>query len=114
MEKKNGYYYGTEIEEQFWRRYTKDGFFARGNGRYWIDNDGLFFLRYLTRKPMFIPFTAVIEVKLGNKHAGRWVPGMTVLKVIWKKDGQQLSSGFAFGRKNDDTINVLDYLRKNL
>ena len=32
MLKRVGAYLGTELDETWWKRYRKDGFFARGNG----------------------------------------------------------------------------------
>ncbi len=66
MNKKVGAYLGTEIEETWWKRYRKDGFLARGNGEYWFEDDGLFFRRYLTRKPILISFSGIQESALGE------------------------------------------------
>jgi len=33
-EGKTGLYMGTVIDRKWWKRYTKDGYFARGNGQY--------------------------------------------------------------------------------
>jgi hypothetical protein len=33
-EKALGIYFGTEINEKWWKRYTKDKLFMRGNGTY--------------------------------------------------------------------------------
>lgn len=93
--KNRGAYLGTEINEKWWTRYRKDKFFARGSGYYWYDNKGLYFLRFLTKEPIFIPFNSVIEIKLGKWHAGKWALGSFFVKVIWKKDDLKLSSGFA-------------------
>ncbi len=51
MDKKKGHYIGTEINEKWWSRYREEGFFARGNGEYWFDEDFFYFRRYPTKEP---------------------------------------------------------------
>jgi len=94
MEKKPGSYLGTEIDEKWWRRYREDGFFARGNGEWWVDGDALYFRRLMTRTPLVIPFDKVAEVKIGTWHAGRWILGRPIFKILWSRKGLRLSSGF--------------------
>ncbi|PIW87335.1 MAG: hypothetical protein COZ94_05705 [Nitrospirae bacterium CG_4_8_14_3_um_filter_41_47] len=50
MEKNKGLYLGTEINEKWYRRYTKDNLLMRGNGEYWYDDKGFYFLRYCCKK----------------------------------------------------------------
>ena len=114
MEKKSGYYFGTEIEGKWWRPYMDNGFFVRGNGDYWISDDGIYFLRKLTKQPIFISFHTVKDIKLGYAHAGKWVPGVKVLKIIWKRNEKLLSSGFIFGRKRSETLEVKQILDKKI
>ena len=71
INEKTGLYLGTEIDEKWWKRYTKDKMFARGNGKYSYDNEGFYFLRYLTKLPITIPFKNVTEFKIGKWHSGR-------------------------------------------
>ena len=66
FEKSVGLYFGTEINEKWWKRYTKDKLFMRGNGTYWYDDKGFYFLRYLTKTPIFIPFHTISKIKLGT------------------------------------------------
>mgnify|MGYP000283042842 CR=1 FL=1 len=63
MGKKPGSYLGTEIEGKWWKRYREAGFFARGNGEWWIENGALCFRRQLTRTPLVIPFDEVTGEK---------------------------------------------------
>jgi hypothetical protein len=107
-----GRYLGTEIDEKWWKRYRKDKFFARGSGEYWFGDSGLYFRRYLTRHPIEIPFTKVIEVKMGKSHAGKWLLGSRVLKLIWEKDGMKLSSGFIVSRNQQETEAVMADLKR--
>ncbi len=101
--KGTGLYLGSEIVgRKLWKRYLKDKLFARGNGKYWFDSSGFSFLRYLTSTPIYIPFSEVIEIQLGTKHAGRWVMGRLIVKVIWRKDNVILSSGFLVSKARED------------
>ena len=97
-----GLYLGTEIVgRKLWKRYLKDKLFARGNGKYWFDGGGFYFLRYLTSTPIYIPFSQVMEIQLGTKHAGRWAMGNLIVKIIWRKDSLILSSGFLVSKKRE-------------
>ena len=110
--RRKGHYLGTEIDEKWWKRYKKDKFFARGNCEYWIDDTALYFRRYLTKDPVVIPFAKFIEVKIGKSHAGRWLLGPRVLKLIWEKDGMKLSSGFIISRNQQETEAVMADLKR--
>ena len=77
-----GHYLGTEIDEKWWKRYRKNKFFARGNGKYGLDDKAPFFHRYITKRPGVIAFAKIIELKTGRTHAGRWVLGSRVRKLI--------------------------------
>jgi hypothetical protein len=101
--KNTGLYLGTEIVgRKWWKRYLKDKLFARGNGKYWFDDTGFCFLRYLTSTPIHIPFSEIIEIQLGTKHAGRWAMGNLIVKIVWRKHDLILSSGFLVSRNKGD------------
>lgn len=104
MVRQPGAYLGTEIGEKWWRRYGKEGLFMRGNGKYWLDGKGLYFLRYLTRKPLFIPFSNMREIRLVTWHAGKWIPGWSIVKILWERNGKALSSGFVVSRSSGETL----------
>lgn len=110
--RRKGHYLGTEIDEKWWKRYRKDKFFARGNGEYWFDDTTFYFRRYLTKHPIQIPFEKVIEVKIGKSHAGRWLLLSRVLKLIWEKDGMNLSSGFIISRNQQENEVVMADLKR--
>lgn len=114
MEKNKGLYLGTEIDEKWWRRYTADNLLMRGNGEYWYDDKGFYFLRYLTQESIFIPYNVIQEIKLGTWHSGRWCLGNLILKIIWKKDNLSLSSGFIVSSKKEDAINLKQVLETRL
>jgi len=106
MNKRNkGLYLGTEIVgRRWWKRYLKDKLFARGNGVYW----------FLTRRPIVIPFSDVLEIELGTKHAGRWAMGNLIVKIIWRKDGLILNSGFLVSKKREDARVLKAELEKRI
>jgi len=110
--RRKGHYLGTEIDEKWWKRYRKDKFFARGNGEYWFDDTTFCFRRYLTKHPIQVPFEKVVEVKIGKSHAGRWLLLSRVLKLIWEKDGMNLSSGFIVSRNQQETEVVMADLKR--
>jgi hypothetical protein len=111
MERRRGHYLGTEIDERWWRRYTKDGFFARGMGEYWFDTSALFFRRHLTDAPLVVSFGDVLEIKVGKWHSGRWAGGARVVKIVWKKENNRLSSGFVFSSDAGETERLVQEIR---
>jgi len=110
-EKKRGHYLGTELGGKWWRRYSKDGFLARGIGEYWIDTSAIFFRRYLRETPIVIFFGDVLDVKVGKWHSGRWAGGLPVVKIVWKKAENLLSSGFVFSRDSSETAALVQEIR---
>jgi hypothetical protein len=99
---RTGHYLGTEIEGKWWHRYRKRPFFARGNGVFWYDHHALYFLKYLTRHPLVIPFAVITACDTGRWHAGRWCFGFPILKIAWKQDRLLLISGFFLTRKRTE------------
>lgn len=106
-----GHYLGTEIDEKWWRRDTRDGLLARGLGRYWIGEGGFFFHRHLTTSPIVILLADLCEVKVGRWHAGRWAGGAPVVKLVWMKGDLRLSSGFVVSRDARVTDGVVAAVR---
>jgi hypothetical protein len=105
-----GKYFGTEIDEKWWKRYTKDKMLARGDGEFSYNHDRISFLRKLTRSPIEIHFNEIVDIKVGKWHSGQWGAGRTIIKVIWKKNGQLLSSGFSFAMNDTETRNLISEL----
>jgi len=112
MTTQNGYYFGTEINEKWYSRYKNDLFLERGNGGYWIDNKGFHFAKF-NGKTILIPLDSITNIKIGKTHAGKWVPGVTVLKIIWVKDEKKLSSGFRISFNKAETINFKNHIIKS-
>ena len=112
--RRRGNYLGTEIDEKWWKRYLKDKLFARGSGEYWYDDKAFYFRRYLTRTPIVIPFEKVSEIKVGKWHAGKWLAGAPIVKLIWDKNGVHLSSGFHISGKRAQTDSVVSDLKERI
>ena len=114
MDKRRGCYLGTEINEKWWKRYTKEGLFARGNGEYWYDDEAFYFLRDLTRDPIVIPFDKMDGLKVGTWHSGRWAWGNPIIKLLWVHQGQSLSSGFILSYQESEALMLLDEIRQRI
>ncbi len=107
-----GKYFGTEINEKWWKRYTKDKMLARGNGTFSYNEQSISFLRQLTENPIDIKFEKIDELKIGKWHAGQWGAGRLIIKVIWEKDGQILSSGFSISKNHTEIEEIISELNK--
>ena len=114
MLKRQGHYFGTEIDDKWWRRYTKNRLFARGAGEYWYDDARFYFRRYLTRMPIVLHFRDIIDLKTGHWHAGRWGGRHPIIKFIWQQHGKRLGSGFLLSGQDDVTEQLLNEFRKNI
>ena len=112
MEKGPGQYFGTEIDQKWWRRYFGEGFFVRGNGEYWFDEKGFFFQRYLAEKPLFIPFEEVCDILIGTWHSGRWNYGLPIVKILWNHRGMLLSSGFRLSLNEGESNRLIAELKQ--
>ena len=109
-----GQYYGTEVDGKWWKRYRNSGFFARGMGQYWLDERGLNFRRYLLPNEIHIPYHAIVRVKLGKWHAGKWGAGRPVLKIEWQEREQHLISGFTIMQNQDYMTSLRDAIASRL
>jgi hypothetical protein len=114
MNKKCGYYLGTEIDEKWWKRYFKEGFFAQGRGEYWYDDIDFFFIRYLTSEPIEISFDKMSDLKVGAWHCGKWIFGYPIIKILWYHQGQLLSSGFAPSNKNEEVESFVNEISQRI
>lgn len=107
INEKTGLYLGTVIDDKWWKRYMKDKMFARGNGKYWNDDRAFYFHRYLTKDPISIPWELVKDIKAGQCHAGKWCMGLPILKILWRKNDLELSSGFLLSKKAEEVENLI-------
>lgn len=112
MVRHSGHYLGTEVDEKWFKHCTGDGLLMRGNGAYWHDEAAFCFQRYSTEEPIVIPFDAIIDIKLGTWHSGRWAYGNFILKLVWERDGQRLGSGFIVGDRPEDAEETKDELER--
>ena len=105
-----GHYMGTEIDAKWWRRYRGKGCFARGKG-HWRLEDGVFvFKRLLLSDPVRIPMADVFEVRMGTWHSGQWAGGKPVVKLLWRREGLDLCSGFLFHREHGRCLQLAGML----
>lgn len=107
---RTGKYFGTEIDEKWWKRYTKGNLLARGNGTLSYNDQSISFLRLLTRAPIVIDFAKILEFKVGKWHSGQWGAGAPIIKVLWKNEKQLLCSGFSVSQNPDETKNIVSEL----
>ena len=114
MDKRRGGYLGTEIDEKWWKRGTKDGLFLKGNGEYWYDDEAFYFLRYLTREQIALPFDKIVGLKTGTWHCGRWNWGNLIIKFLWQYQGQSLSSGFVLSYQKAEALRLLEEIRQRI
>jgi len=91
---RRGSYFGTTVGGTWWHRYKEPPFFARGNGEFWLDDDGIGFVKTLTKHPITIAWGEITGVSLGRGHAGQWGAGRPVLKVRFNRDARDLEAGF--------------------
>ena len=91
----SGFYAGTlRIEKPWYLRAVKNaGFPHKGPGEYWYDYKGFYFVRERSGAGLLIPAESLVEVKLGYWH-GTSFSRSKILKLVWKKGGEKLSSGF--------------------
>lgn len=89
-----GHYLGTVVDGKWWKRYRKEGLFARGNGEWWLEGRSLCFRRLLTKVPIRVELDRLTTVETGTWHAGKWAAGRTVIKLTWKHEGLRLTAGF--------------------
>ena len=111
---KQGNYFGTEVDGKWWRRYRGAGFFARGNGELWIDEEGLHFCKTLTASPLTISWDEITAVRLAKWHAGRSALGRPVLKVEFQRDGRDLTAGFYLSRNWDEMGQLVEDLSRRM
>ena len=112
LTKQKGHYLGTEVDEKWWKRHTKNKLLARGNGEFWIDRDAFLFRRYLTKNPIEIRFEDIVDITIGSWHSGRWYSGRPIVKIVWMQEGVRLSSGFVVAKDQDATVQFVDDLKE--
>lgn len=113
-EKRRGNYFGTEVDHRWYKRFWRDGMFARGNGVFWIGEPGLFFLRTLTSRPIRILWTEMTGAGLGTWHAGRWAAGRPILKIEFRRHDLDLCAGFLLSADWGETRSLANDLQRRI
>jgi hypothetical protein len=108
-QKKRGQYLGTRIGHKWWRRYTEGGFYARGNGEYWIKDGSLFFQHATSGQTINLPLGSLVEIKVCPCR--RQTGGIPIIRLVWEKDGSWLNSGFVLSGLLDQSNNLMASLR---
>jgi len=77
------------------------GFHIKGNGKAWLSNEAVMIHRYLTRKPLVIPFALIhkIEVRVGF-FGGKRLPGH-MLHLTWGRKELLMVTGIQISRRRD-------------
>ncbi len=91
------------------RRFFARGLIAHGFGRLYLTPRGLHFLRYLTRRPVFLPVADLrgFDVVVSSR---RRIRGRLALEVDWERDGQGLRSIFVLSGGVSATRRLADWL----
>ena len=103
---------GTETDDLGPRRQARDKTLSRGLGECWLENGALCFRRLLSRSRMIIPLVDVRALIIETCRSGRWAGNAPVVKIVWRRDDQQLSSAFVFSPDPVETQAVVDHLRR--
>lgn len=90
---------------------SRERLFLRGNGKYWIDDNGFNFQRYLTKTTLLVPFKKIIGIKEGKWHSGKWVGNLLILKILWSENNTNLSSGFVITRNSVEFHTIINDLQ---
>ena len=106
----HGHYMGTEIGSRWWKRYRGTGYFARGKGSWRLERGVFVFQRLLLSAPVRVPLAQVYEVRTGAWHAGQWAGGKPVVKLLWRRDGLDLGSGFVLARSREASLQLVAHL----
>lgn len=52
-----------------------------------------------------------MALKTGKWHAGQWGAGRQIVKVIWKRNGVSLSSGFTIAANRNEMEDIVNELQ---
>jgi hypothetical protein len=94
-------------------RYFARGLICRGAGRLYLTPRGVHFLRFLTRRPVFIPTGSLrgLEVRVSER---RRIRGKLALEVDWERRGNPLRSVFVLKEGVSATRRVADWIQLHL
>ena len=109
---KEGYYFGTIIDNKWWKRYKKSPYFASGNGSYNYDKNSFYFFKYPTQSPLIIDLNSINSIEIVKFFAGKWGANMPIIKINWLYDGLSLSSGFILTKDIKEAKEIIDRVLK--
>ena len=114
LEQGKGSYLGTVIEGKWWKPCFRGGLLCKAPGSWQLGEGGLYFLRLLTRKPLFFPFAAMRGLTVSRSHAGNFVFKPVVISLDWEKDGRLLNSGLVLDRDPGRTLLLAEQIRARI
>ncbi|HDT15401.1 MAG TPA: hypothetical protein ENN55_04245 [Firmicutes bacterium] len=103
MKGRNGSYAGTEAGGKWYSSYTDENFGASFTGLFYADESIIYFKKENSERVLKIPLRSVRRIEKGKLHAGKWLFNSTIVKIVWEKNGMELSSGFVFSRREFET-----------
>lgn len=109
-----GTYFGTEVNDAWWRRYLARGFFARGLGELSLDEEGIHFKKAITNTSLSIAWGEATGAELSRWHCGRWGLGRPILKVHFLREDKPLVAGFVLSPDWDEMQAFTDDLQQRI
>ncbi len=93
--RRRGVYVGTLRLEKPWyaRTMRHRSFPVKGEGEYWYDYKGFYFVGKENDRGLVIPSGTIIRVDVGFCH-GLTFSRSKILKIVWRSGAERVSSGF--------------------
>jgi hypothetical protein len=96
--KVGGYYAGSAFANERFLFFGRmpvigKGYEVKGNGKIWLSPECVMIGRYLTRKPLVIPFGLIRKVDVGfGGFGGKRIPG-PIIRITWGREELPLVTG---------------------
>jgi hypothetical protein len=96
--KVGGYYAGSAFANERFLFFGRmpvigKGYEVKGNGKIWLSPECVMIGRYLTRKPLVIPFGLIHKVDVGfGGFSGKRIPG-PIIRITWGREELPLVTG---------------------
>jgi len=106
--KVRGYYAGSSFVNERFLFFGRlpvigKGYHVKGNGEVWLSHECVMIRRYLTRKPLVIPFGLIRKVDVGfGGFGGKRIPG-PIIRVTWGREELPMVSGVQVSLKRSTT-----------
>lgn len=101
----DSYYLETRLDSG--RRFPGWGFMMRGNGIFYTGAAGIYFLRYATKEPMYIPYRNIKGIDVGPSGQAR-TGRLPMMHIHWQYEDMNLTSLIAVSRHEDNTRECAD------